>query len=448
MPGGDSRRDQLIQQVRSGAISPEEAENEALRLGLRAIAYRPDPTDYDPMRERFWTLPMAVAWIAYRTVDAVREIWDAYRLECVHWLYSDQFKAPGLSGFDLFHFTPGNLRRLKMAEKLEEAREVDRDYSMPVVDAIDALWQALRGSCFEASGIDLASGKREIIDALRLQDLVFGEDEHRDVLRERDPIGIGPVRYRDITVPMGGVRGLWVVRPPLTPQTRLPDLVRPDGPGVMPLYCAAQWIATEGGAIDVDPADVGRWTAAYGELLARISSDEMKVIGFRDGMREPVPGYQFAGVKVSYPFADAPLELILSDEMYLQSYAYTGEKDWLEGLDDSLLKYRGPKWARLVVLRADVAKLWAFAQAGGELPDLDPLSYRSGGPGRPSSVHLVEAEFRRRCALATVEGSMAKESVYLAAWLQSAHPNAPPLTPKTITNRLLPTFRARTASRK
>lgn len=448
MPGGDSRRDELIEQVRSGAMSPEEAEKEAARLGLRAIAYRPDPTDHDPMQERFWTLPMAVAWIAYRTVDAVRENWDAYRLECVHWRFSEQLRAPGRSGFDLFNFSPANLRRLKMAEKLEVAREADPDYSMPISDAINALWQALRGSCFEASGIEMASGKREIIDALLLQDLIFGEDEHRDVLRERAPIGIGPVRYRDITVPMGGVRGLWGVRPPPTPQMRLPDLVRPDGPGFMPLYCAAQWIATEGGTIDFDPTDLDRWIAAYGELLARISSDEMKVIGFRDGMREPVPGYHFAGVKVSYPFADTPLELILSDEMYLQSYAYTGEKEWLEGLDDCLLKHRGPKWARLVVLRVEVAKLWPFARAGGELPDSNPLTYRSGGPGRPSSMHLVEAEFRRRCDFGTVEVSMAKEAVYLAAWLQSAHPNAPPLTPKTITNRLLPTFRARAASRK
>lgn len=448
MPSGHAKRDELIARVIAGTMSPAAAEVEAARLGLRAIEYRPARDAYDPMQERFWTVPMAVAWIADRTAEAVRENWDAYRLECVHWLYSDQLKAPGRSGFDLFHFTPANLRRLKMAEKLEEARDLDPDSSMSVSDAIDALWQALRGSCFEASGIELASGKREIIDALRLQDLVFGEEEHRDVLRERASVGIGPVRYRDIKVPMGGVRGLWVVRHLATLQAKLPDLMRPDGLGVMPLYCAAQWIATEGGTVDFDPIDLDRWRAAYGELLARISSDEMKVIGFRDGMREPVPGYQFAGVKVSYPFAHAPLDLILSDEMYLQSYAYTGEKNWLEGLDDSLLKRRGPKWARLVVMRADVANLWPFAQAGGELSDPDPLTYRSGGPGRPSSMYLVEAEFQRRCGSATVDVSMAKESVYLAAWLRSAYPTAPPLTPKTIQNRLLTAFRAHAASRK
>jgi hypothetical protein len=424
MPSDHAKRDDLIARVIAGTMSPAEAEVEAARLGLRAIEYRPNPNDFDPMQERFWTLPMAAAWIAYRTVDAVRENWDRYRLECVHWVYSDQRWGPGHSGFDLFHFTHANLWRLKMAEQLDEASKLVTDYSMPVPDAIDALWQALCGSCFEASGIDLTTGKREILDALRLQDLVFGEDEYRDVLRQRAPIGVGPVRYRDITVPMGGVRGLWGVRPPPMPQTRLPGLVRPDGPGVMPLYCAAQWIATEGGAIDFDPTQAGRWILAYGELLARISSDEMKVIGFRDGMREPVPGYQFAGVKVSYPFVDTPFELILSDEMYLQSYAYTDEKTWLAGLDDCLLKHRGPKWARLVVLRADVAKLWPFAQAGGELPSPDPSTYRSGGPGRPSSMYLVEAEFRRRCDRIRSRTRWRKR---LASWQSGCGPSTPPL---------------------
>lgn len=230
----------MIAQVVSGQLTPEEAEKQAALLGLKAIEYRPDPLLYDPMKEQFWTLPMAVAWIAYRTAEAVRENWPAYRLECVHWLYSDQLKSPGRSGFDLFHFAPVNLRRLQMAEKLNEPLPLNPPSPMSIAEAIDALWQALRGSCFEASGIELASGKRETIDALRLQDLRFGEIDHHDVLRVRAPIGIGAVRYRDITVPMRGVRGLWGVHPPATPRMGLPNLVRPDGPGFMPLFCAAQ----------------------------------------------------------------------------------------------------------------------------------------------------------------------------------------------------------------
>lgn len=440
MPSDHAKRDELIARVIAGTMSPAEAEVEAARLGLRPIEYRPNPNDFDPMQERFWTLPMAAAWIAYRTVDAVRENWDRYRLECVHWVYSDQRRGPGLSGFDLFHFTRANLWRLKMAEQLDEASKLVTDYSMPVPDAINALWQALCGSCFEASGIDLTTGKREILDALRLQDLVFGEDEHRDVLRQRAHVGVGPVRYKDITVPMGGVRGLWGVWPPPAPQMRLPDLVRPDGPGFMPLYCAAQWIATEGGRIDFDGREVERWRPAFAELLARIASEDVKVIGFRDGRNEPLPGYRFAGVRVVHPFENMPLDLILSDEMHLRSYCYTNEASWLKGLCDTLEQHRRDKWDRLSVLKSDVAAHWPFGKDAK--PDAPVLSLdRTGAPGRPSAMHLVQSEFQRRCAAGQVESSLTQEGVVLAAWLKSVHPTLRPATPRTIENGIRAAYR-------
>jgi hypothetical protein len=173
----------------------------------------------------------------------------------------------------------------------------------------------------------------------------------------------------------------------------------------------------------------------------------VKVIGCRDGTREPVPGYQFAGLRVSYPFIDTPIELILGDEMYLQSYAYTDERHWLEGFDDSLEKRRGMKWSRLMVLRSDVAKKWPFKLDGGEQLDSDQPSYRSGAPGRPSAMHLVEAEFRRRCNLGLTEPSKAKEADKLASWLRTSHPDFPQPTPKTIRNRLLSAFRPHATSR-
>jgi hypothetical protein len=68
-----SRRDDLIGKVNHGTLSPEEAEAEATRLGLGPLAQRPDPAALDPMAEAYWSLPMAVAWLAYRTPEAVRE---------------------------------------------------------------------------------------------------------------------------------------------------------------------------------------------------------------------------------------------------------------------------------------------------------------------------------------------------------------------------------------
>jgi hypothetical protein len=80
-------RDKLIGDVRRGDLTPEQAEAEVARLGLGPLASEPDPASYDPMKEVDWTLPMAVAWIAYRTRDAVREWWDDYRAERWIWRF-------------------------------------------------------------------------------------------------------------------------------------------------------------------------------------------------------------------------------------------------------------------------------------------------------------------------------------------------------------------------
>jgi hypothetical protein len=55
----DRGRDDLIDDVQNGRMSPEAAEEEAARLGLPPLAPVPDPASYNPMVETWWTLVMA-----------------------------------------------------------------------------------------------------------------------------------------------------------------------------------------------------------------------------------------------------------------------------------------------------------------------------------------------------------------------------------------------------
>jgi hypothetical protein len=63
-------------------------------------------------------------------------------------------------------------------------------------------------------------------------------------------------------------------------------------------------------------------------------------------------------------------------------------------------------------------------------------SDRTGAPGRPSSMHLVEAEFDRRVSAGESWKSKLAVADDLAAWLRREHPRMPKLTSKTILNRL------------
>jgi hypothetical protein len=229
--------------------------------------------------------------------------------------------------------------------------------------------------------------------------------------------------------------------PHAQPAIQLPPTVRPHGPGDFPLYCAAQWIATQGGTRSFDPADASIWDAAFEELKAHIASGHVSVTGLRNGKSEKIEGHIFSSaLRVSHPFSDEPLDLILSDELYLSSCAYLDAEHWHKGFNDSLQTRAGAEWSKLTVLKSDVAKSWPFADVKH---DRDEVSvFRTGAPGRPTPIHLIVAEHRRRLDNGKAEISVTAEAEHLAGWFKLAHPNAPPLAPKTIQNRIRAEHRA------
>ncbi|MGH9553226.1 MAG: hypothetical protein ACRD3W_27850, partial [Terriglobales bacterium] len=306
-------------------MTPNNAESEAKRLGLGPLASESNPNDYDPMGEPFWSLPMAVAWIAYRTQDAVRNWWDEYRKEFSVWRYQEWRVGPDgpiHQGHFLEKRPEATLALLKMAEVWPGQIGL-----MSIAEAIDAPWFALRSGRLEATGIDEDTARRVPIPAEQWHDLTWFEEKGRDVIRAELKPGYNTARYGDLIVPAEAIRARWPAR--AAPGLRLPELMRPEGGGYMPLYCAAQWIATEGGSISFDPCDENVWKPAYEQLLARIASEEIKVIGSRNGERQPVPGFHFAGCRIDYPFVEEPFELLISDDLYLSSFAYLDEQHWL-----------------------------------------------------------------------------------------------------------------------
>lgn len=70
------------------------------------------------------------------------------------------------------------------------------------------------------------------------------------------------------------------------------------------------------------------------------------------------------------------------------------------------------------------------------------VEYRTGAEGRPTSRQLVEQEMRARASRGKMKPNLAQEAIDLAAWLKRAHPSAPPMTDKTIANRLRGEYRS------
>lgn len=433
-------RQRLIAQVEAGDLTPDEAEREAARLGVGPLAGEPPSMNFAPMEEEFWSLPMAAAWIAYRTPAAVREWWEAFRAECREWKHQPlRFGPDGLEpeGYSLERRPPPTLSRFEAAAAGEDRGQRFPAPAMTAREATHALYIALRTDCFTATGIAMDSERRAIPARLWRHSGLFGDD----TLITSAEIGEEEA-FSHITVQRGAITMLWPAaeeRPTLT----LPPLMAPDGPGFMPLYCAAQWIATRGGAEDFDPLDTDTWRPAYAALLDAISSGDVHLTGMARGARETVDGVVFAGCQVSYPFVSTPPALLFSDDFYLCSYAYMDEESWRRGHDDAFENGREKRWTQLMVRKVDVARLWPFAPPAPP-PDADAIrtGYRSGAPGKPSSMHLVEAEFAARIERGEVAETLAREAETLAKWREREHPQSPGLTAKTIENRIRDRFNA------
>ena len=244
---------------------------------------------------------------------------------------------------------------------------------------------------------------------------------------------------------------------------KLPELMKPDGAGyMMPLYCAAQWIATRGGTEVINPLDEAIWREAYEDLRDRIASEDVKFAVERVEAREDLRAADFAFYAVDYPFSERPTR---SNEVCLVLRLYLDEEYWQRGGGYRVEKGKRVLWRRLMVSKADIARWWPFVsinanatltQADATLaasaslqpqPALAVTPLVTGGPGRPTSMHLVELEHRDRWQRDVAQTRVAHEARELAEWFRAKHPNAPPLTAKTIENKIRFAHRQRVAER-
>jgi hypothetical protein len=191
-------RDEILDRVSRGEITPDEAEGEAARLGLPPFAHTPDPAQFNPMSEPWWTLGMAAAWIIWRTPTAVRRVWSDYRRKVTVWLgpfYSRRYEggygyshpvAVGDDGEPSENSIPGtvivreyNLGRQSplnlfdvlacAALKLPEDGEVVVEGSA----AKNELWRLLQLGELVAEGIPADSGDRRTIRDAEWVDLDY-----------------------------------------------------------------------------------------------------------------------------------------------------------------------------------------------------------------------------------------------------------------------------------
>ena len=70
--------------------------------------------------------------------------------------------------------------------------------------------------------------------------------------------------------------------------------------------------------------------------------------------------------------------------------------------------------------------------------------FRTGGPGKPSAIGVIEREHQRRLSVGNAFAKVSQEAAFLKKWLDTNYPDAPNTTIKTIENRIRDGHRKRT----
>ncbi len=417
-------RDDLLEQVRLGTLTPGQAELAAREAGLGPLAPEPDPARFDPMAELRWTLPMAVAWIAWRSPDAVREQWNAYRAERRVWrpiTWKQTLSAVVREGAELQPVGEASLALMLLGDV--EPRPPSS--KMSVNDALKKLYVAFAHGEVSVRATELGTLRRVKIPPAAWPEMKWIEEKGGWLV----PRSSGTESYVDVTLESKDVLAAW----PRDREAvaRLPEAVPPTGAGYMPLSSAVQWIATSGGSKTIDLNDRAPWDAAFRELLDQIASGEVTATGVRRGRRSRIDAETFANIPFEHAFGSP--SLAFASEVYLHACPYLDEEHWRGGFDDRLVLGLADECRLLTVSRRDVAKLWPF---GLHVEDLSSVPLRSGAPGKPTSMHLVEEEFLRRHEADEIAPKVSQEAAYLEGWLRSSYPKHPRLTAKAIANHL------------
>jgi hypothetical protein len=289
---------------------------------------------------------------------------------------------------------------------------------------VEEFVSALRNGEVTATGSPLDVDGRVSLTPMQFLDISL--DYTSDDWRFTPKPSKGSGGFREVLVPTGEVLKRWRPLPPPMPKG-LPQVLRPDHAGYMTVFHALLWIATQGGMDDFDPVDATRWQQAFGALLPALSSGQVPLTGIGSRGREVVEPHVLADCRFEPPLGAAPEGLNFGTDLYLRSSLYIDDVHWRGGFDDALMVGLSVKWGRLMVPSDAVAARWPFSLA---------VPQQTGAPGRPTSMHHVQREFTRTAEAGELEATLRAESRILAGWLVRAHPNAVPLTPKAIENKL------------
>jgi hypothetical protein len=230
----DLLRDRLFMQAEHGEITGEQAEEAAAAHGLEPFETKPELPRFDPKLKSHWSIVMAVAWIARRDFEMVREQDAKFCSEYFHWIGRERKVRPQNDGepvkrlvYSLEARLAPTVSRLALLDAVSRVRgNVPSTAVMMIQEAVAELWRALSEGDLIAKGFN-TKGVVVEIPSREWAYLRLREAGGRDVL-SYDSIG-GPEPFTAVTFLQRDLLRLWPVTGefPVLPATTIDKGGRP-----------------------------------------------------------------------------------------------------------------------------------------------------------------------------------------------------------------------------
>lgn len=221
-PEPEELRQDLLEEVLHGDVSPEDAERKAIEWGLGGFSGCPNPNAFPVMEQDVWSFDMALAWIIWRATERVVEYWPRYRAACLGWEPIHQLtpKAEGgrslsVSGYRLVQFPQrsilsGNPMHGMLICNQQNAPRTDEKLDRTAAEK--AFRRALIDSQLVASATDCETIKIVDIPAREWSRIHYSTSEGTELFIPPsdffEPEDVEPL-YRDVTVLRKDVLRLW-----------------------------------------------------------------------------------------------------------------------------------------------------------------------------------------------------------------------------------------------
>jgi hypothetical protein len=193
----------ILRRFRNGELTREQAEAEGKVAGFPTLEFQPDPAGHNPLKEYYWTLPITLEWIIYRSIDRVRRLMESFRAGSLVWRSITQ----GASEQKLL--PPFRKSVVDIVNDAEEMPEREQQEATGI-EARDDLMRRLKAGDLESFGIRPGETEHSSIPSIAWETITSLFADLSDIQADDvGTLGVRGARYQRVRVLSSRVQQIW-----------------------------------------------------------------------------------------------------------------------------------------------------------------------------------------------------------------------------------------------